>query len=196
VSPLARGGRWSRRRRRCARRRSPPPPSCTDWTRLVLLSVLTGHEASVRAAKRDDENAVTLATIHQCKGLEVRPLPMSSAIVRCLAPSSAILRYLRLSCAILHHLDHFTDSDGSAKRAVWAYLIREPLRFLVAFGGGHVRTRRQARAASPPALTRARARAVAVGVSRALQQRGTPAIQQRAGASAEPQRPRATRKQV
>jgi len=25
---------------------APPPPSCTNWTRLVLLSVLTGHVSS------------------------------------------------------------------------------------------------------------------------------------------------------
>jgi hypothetical protein len=52
-------------------------------------------EASVRAAKRDDENAVTLATIHQCKGLEVRPGPC-----RCLPPSSATSDYLPLSSTI------------------------------------------------------------------------------------------------
>ena len=28
------------------RLRPPPPPSCTNWTRLVLLPVLTGHVSS------------------------------------------------------------------------------------------------------------------------------------------------------
>ena len=45
--------------------RPPPPPSCTDWTRLVLLPVLTGHVSSSQAAA-ERRSITTRSVLHPC----------------------------------------------------------------------------------------------------------------------------------
>ena len=56
----------------------PPPPSCTDWTRLVLLPVLTGHVSSFASIYL----SVLVYLPHLPRGVsslrELRPAPQSA----------------------------------------------------------------------------------------------------------------------
>ena len=66
---------------RARARRPPPPPSRTKWTRLVHLSVLTGHVSSrqVRAARAAGDaaawSALGRAALRLVEDMEARPPP-------------------------------------------------------------------------------------------------------------------------